>query len=332
MPDQKTLRVAALSLILAVCASSASAEAPYIARYRGDAKAAFSYTFDDCFQHEVQDILSVIDPLGLRGTFLVMPWEMSKNPTNLISWADMRAMQARGHEIGTHAGGNPKLHEAEDAEVSRVVNGGWEAIRDNTGTAPVCFAYPGGSRSDDPRVQAIVAQRHPFVRGQVKGCSPIEGYGSVPGRREWTREKAEARIQQAMAQGEWITAMVHAVINGYSPFKSVDEFRGHCEWLVKQGNDLWLAPMGEVSRYVHEREAARLQNIRTGTGVCEFELVCDAQPDGLYNFPLTVVIPASGVRTASVQTASGVLPGTVRDGKILVDVPLSAGPVKVAWE
>lgn len=332
MPNQKTLLFFALPLALAACISAASADAPYIARYHGDAKAAFSYTFDDCFQHEVQDILSVIDPLGIRGTFLVMPWEMHKNPTNLISWADMRAMQARGHEIGTHAGGKPKLHEADDAEVSRVVNGGWEAIRENTGIAPVCFAYPGGSRSDDPRVQAIVAQRHPFVRGQIKGCSKVEGYGSVPGVREWTPEKAEARIQQAMAQGEWITAMVHAVINGYSPFKSVDEFRGHCEWLVKQGNDLWLAPMGEVGRYVGERDAARLQNIKTETGLCGFELVCDAKPESLYNFPLTVVIPASGAKSATAKAGGKALPAVLRDGKILVDVPPGAGPVTVEWK
>lgn len=332
MLNPKMLLFSALPLALAACVCAASAEAPYIARYRGDAKAAFSYTFDDCFQHEVQDILSVIDPLGIRGTFLVMPWEMQKNPTNLISWADMRAMQARGHEIGTHAGGNPKLHEADDAEVSRVVNGGWEAIRDNTGIAPVCFAYPGGSRSDEPRVQAIVAQRHPFVRGQVKGCSPIEGYGSVSGVREWTPEKAQARIQRAMDNGEWITAMVHAIINGYSPFKSVDEFRGHCEWMVKQGDALWIAPMGEVGRYVRERDAAKMNVVKSAPGVVQFELLCDIKPAELYNAPLTVVVPAAAAKSATAAAGGKTLPVGLRAGKILVDVPLGTGPVTVEWK
>jgi peptidoglycan/xylan/chitin deacetylase (PgdA/CDA1 family) len=332
MLNQKTLLFFALPLMLAASVPAAPADAPYIARYQGDAKAAFSYTFDDCFQHEVQDIVSVIDPLGIRGTFLVMPFEMQKNPTNLISWADARAMQVKGHEIGTHAGGTPKLHEADDAEVSRVVNGGWEAIRDNTGIAPVCFAYPGGSRSDDPRVQAIVAQRHLFVRGQVKGCSKIEGYGSVPGVREWTPEVAQARIRQAMAQGEWITAMVHAIINGYSPFKSVDEFRSHSEWLVKQGKDLWLAPMGEVGRYVREQDAAKLNIIKSEPAAVQFELVCDIKPKTLYNMPLTVVIPAASAKSATAKAGGKELPVAIRDGKILVDVPPGTGPVTVEWK
>lgn len=332
MLNQKTWLCFAFPLVLAASVSAAPVNVPYIARYQGDAKAAFSYTFDDCFQHEVQDILSVIDPLGIRGTFLVMPFEMEKNPTNFISWADARAMQAKGHEIGTHAGGTPKLHEADDDAASRVINGGWEAIRDNVSVAPVCFAYPGGSRSDDPRVQAIVAQRHPFVRGQVQGCSKIEGYGSVPGVREWTREKAETRVQQAMDKGEWITAMVHAIINGYSPFKSVDEFRSHCEWLVKQGRDLWLAPMGEVGRYVRERDVAKLDILKSDLAAVQFELLCDIKPATLYNAPLTVVVPAASAKSATATAGGKELPVFLRDGKILVDIPVSSGPVTVEWK
>lgn len=320
------------SLVLLSAVSVAFGDGPHIARYRNDAKAAFSYTFDDCFRHEVQDIVSVIRPLGIRGTFLVMPFEMEKNPTNFITWADMRALRAEGNEIGTHAGGTPKLHEADDAEASRVINGGWERIRDNLGVAPVSFAYPGGSRNDDLRVQAIVAQRHPFVRGQVKGCSKIEGYGSVSGLREWTPEKAQARILEAEKNGEWITAMVHSIINGYSPFKSVEEFRQHCEWLVAQGDALWMAPFGEVSRYVGERDAAELKNVKCGSGTCEFELFCGAQPAELYNEPLTVVIPAAGAVSASAQTASGSLPAILRNGNILIDVLPSAGTVSVEWK
>jgi peptidoglycan/xylan/chitin deacetylase (PgdA/CDA1 family) len=308
------------------CSPVAFGKEPHIARYHGDAKAAFSYTFDDGFRQEVADTLSVLDPLGIKGTFFVIPQAIEEKRDNFVTWETLRQMRANGHEIGTHAFTKPKFQESDDQTVSNIVNGGRAAIRDNVGTAPVSFAYPGGSLTDIPRIQAIVAQHHPFVR------SKFDGYGSVAGRREWTPEKAEARVRQAMEKGDWVVAVVHSIINGYSPFKSIDEFRGHCEWLVAQGDALWIAPMGTVNRYVNERDAATLKILKCSESSLQFELVCNLDPAELYNQPLTVVIPGVETSTASAVAGEKTFPVTLRGENLLIDIPPSSGPVTVEWK
>lgn len=310
--------------LLFIFTATAFGDGPYIARYHGDARAAFSYTFDDGRKKEAEDALSVINPLGIRGTFFVMPLAIDKIGASFLTWDDLKKMQAQGHEIGTHAQINPKLQDVDETTVDGIVNGGWTLIKDHTDNAPVSFAYPGGSTAT-PAVKAIVAEHHPFVRGKA------EGYGSA-GNRHWTPEAAQANVRKAMESGDWIVAVVHSIIGGYSPFKSIEEFRGHCEWLAAQGGALWIAPFGEVGRYVNERDAAKLENVTGGEGSCGFTLTCSAVPADLYNIPLTVVIPAQGVDAVSATANGENLSATADAGKILIDVPPGSGPVSVKWK
>lgn len=308
---------------------------PYIAPYRGDAQAAFSYTFDDGFRHQVENALAILEPLDIRGTFFIMPHSMAGDSEDFISWERLREMRDNGHEIATHASIRPKLHEVDQQVAAGIINGGWEAIREHVGVDSVSFAYPGGSQRRD-WLEAIIAEHHPFNRG--RNLFPevrIRGYGSTD-RRHWTPEKARADVKEAMENGEWLVAIVHAIIKGWSPFESKDQFREHCEWLRSHGEDLWIAPHGEVGRYIGQRNAASLEVLENQPGRVRFRLTCTAEPASVYNRALTVVLPTGKVADARAWAGALAYPpapleATQRDGKIRVEVPRNAGLVTVEW-
>jgi peptidoglycan/xylan/chitin deacetylase (PgdA/CDA1 family) len=302
-------------------------DAPYITRYLNDATAAFSFTFDDGFRLEVEDALSVIDPLGIRGTFFVMPLKIEDDTVEkFISWDSLKDIHANGHEIGTHASIHPKLQEVDNETVSKIINGGWELIHEKLGIESVSFAYPGGSKKGIPRIEKIINEHHYFVRGSVAGYGRTE-------HRKWTPEGAMDKVTTAIDQRQWLVGMVHAIVDGYSPFYSVDEFREHCEWLVEQGDALWIAPMGEVARYIEQRDKAELQIIESSDSQLVFKVKNKAEPHDVFNHPLTIIVPVEEAVNATATTEDG---GTldslsIKDGNIQVNVPSSAGVITLRW-
>ncbi len=298
---------------------------PLIARFSGNARAAISLTFDDGFRREVADARSVIEPLGIRGTFFVMPLAMESTPGNFVSWDDLKMMQEFGHEVGTHARIRPRLHEVDADTVSGIVNGGWRLIRDHTGIAPVSFAYPGGTDQNAPEVRAIIAENHPFVRERSRSV----GYGSA-GRRVWTLERGQARVEKAIEEGEWIIPVIHAIVKGYSPFNSVEEFRTHCEWLVTQKDQLWIAPMGTVARYVEARDQSKIEILHRGDRELRFALESELDP-ALYNQPLTVLLPELPGDAPAATTAAGSLPLRKTPDGFQLELSLGSGPVTLTW-
>lgn len=301
---------------------------PRIARFRGDRRAALSLTFDDGFRSEVRDALEILDPLGLKGTFFLIPHAMTpEHPDHekFIAFEQARDLIRKGHEVGTHGQTKYKLHEADDATLDEQINGGWQLLADRTGVPPVSYAAPGGSDARDPRVQAKVYERHLFLRLDALG------YGNTA-RRRWSDRKTRARLREAARSGEWLTACIHSIVGGYAPFASKDAFRAHCEWLRAQDEWLWVAPMGEVGRYARMRDAARVETLSTHPRAVRFRVVCDLEPRAVFDRPLTAVVTASDAHAAAATDSDGRgLRFSIRDGEIRVEAPADGRPVTVAW-
>ncbi len=307
-------------------------ELPYVAKYRGDRRGAFSFTCDDGFRDQVANTLEILDPLGIKATFFIIPFHM-ENPRmndNMITWDQVRALHAAGHEIGTHGAVREKLHEAGDERLDELINGSRRLIVERAGIEPVSYAAPGGSKVDE-RVAAVILERHAFIRkADDLPDATILGYGNTD-RRRWSDEATRRRIEAIRDAGGWAVAVVHAIVHGWSPFKSKDEFRIHCEWLAAQG-DLWVAPLGTVGRYRGAQRAAELTVDELAAGRVRFRLTTAAQPAAVYAVPLTVVIPAAGARDVEAVAADGTALRTiVRDDAILVDTLPDGGEVTVTW-
>ncbi|MEX1119504.1 MAG: polysaccharide deacetylase family protein [Terrimicrobiaceae bacterium] len=301
---------------------------PTLALYPQDRKAALSLTFDDGFLVEVNDTLEILDPLGLKGTFFIIPEGIGDGvevAERFITWERAKQMTADGQEIGTHGFTRTKLQEATDGPLDQLVNGSRQTIIDKIGVLPVSYAAPGGSDANDPRVKAKILEKHDFIR---TGTLP---YGNRPNR-PWSDEAVRAKLLEATKTGTWHTAVIHSIVGGYTPFDSKEAFRAHCEWLKSQDAVLWVAPMGEVGRYIRAREKAALDLMESKSQSLRFRVTSTSGPDEGFDVPLTVVVPIAGAKTASAVAEDGARrPAKLRSDAILVEAPADGSFVDVMW-
>ena len=324
------LRIALLVSILALPVSgctrlSAPAAQPpvaqaSIARFLGDRPAAISLTFDDGFASATDDTVAMLEPLGFRGTFFPTVANVRDTRGQSLSWAEWKALEARGYEVGNHSLTHADLTKADATTLEKEVNGAFDLMAEHMGRAPFSFCYPYNARN--AAAQAVVEQRH---RAQT-------GPGRLTyGGEKWTLEQANARVDDAIEKSRWLVAMLHGVKSGYSAFENPDDFAAHLRYLQDHADRIWVAPYGQVARYAQERDSAELKcEVEKRRAV--FTLTCGLDP-AVYNQPLTVVLPAAGATRAEArrQGAATPLPASVRPDAVTVDVVPGPEPVTVRW-
>lgn len=322
------VRVMLLVLVFGVSMFAADLELR-IADYKGDRQAAISLTFDDGWKGQVENTLAIIDPIGIKGTFFFMPHAMEKTPQAHATWADAKAMQANGHEIGTHDKVKPKLHELDKAALETKINTAYQLIADKTGVAPVCFALPGGSQLSET-VKEVAYQRHAFVRkpNTFPDIAEIPAYGNA-GKKKWNLEREQGRIEDAITNGKWRIPVIHAIVKGYAPFPSKDAFRVYCEWLHAQRDRIWIAPMGTVARYIQARKTAKFADVQHGKNTCSFTLSVPDELRELCTEALSVLVslPDSGADI----TVTGGTSHKLKDDVLVIDVIPDGRTVKIVW-
>jgi peptidoglycan/xylan/chitin deacetylase (PgdA/CDA1 family) len=114
-------------------------------------------TFDDCYRDNLF-AARVLAEHGLPATFFVptkyvgtdhvFQWDLGlKNMPNL-SWDDVKAMQALGHEIGSHTVSHPDLGALGPAEARTELVDSKKTLEDTLGRPVRFFAYPYGGRNN----------------------------------------------------------------------------------------------------------------------------------------------------------------------------------------
>jgi len=186
---------------------------------------------------------------------------------------------------------------------------------------PLTFIYPGNSRN--PQVRDFVLKNHIAARDRE------ERFGG-PG---FNVDKANGIIDKAIKTGQFIVVMAHAVAEaGYQPV-SQEDLDGHLKYVSQLKDRVWVDTLANVSRYVRERDAAKITMKASEANRVIFDLACPLEPV-LFNRPLTCVIHAGGpVVPSSVQCERGgvAIPVVIYGDKVLVDVVPGAGDVIVRW-
>ncbi|MDF3129550.1 polysaccharide deacetylase family protein [Kiritimatiellaeota bacterium B1221] len=328
------LRSIAVSQIFLFLSMTSLFAQVHIAPYKDDKAAAFSFTFDDGFRGQVNHTLEIIEPLGIKGTFFLIPEAMEgpKKRAATINWDEANALLEKGHELGTHGYVGQKLHEVDAETLDHLVNGSRELISKRTGQVPVSYAKPGGSQLTEPVVQKI-QEHHLFIRdNQYLPNGQQLRYGNGP-RHKWNEEKMRQKISQGIDDGKWMVPIVHAIVSGYAAFDSKEQFRTHCEWLVSQPEHLWIAPMGTVGRYVWQREHSEVVIRHQTPNQLIFSIKTTLEDPETFDADLTLVIPQADATGCRAENAKGrSLTTTILENKILVEVPVDAGEVTVDWK
>jgi peptidoglycan/xylan/chitin deacetylase (PgdA/CDA1 family) len=124
-------------------------------------------TFDDGYTDALEIARPVLRQLGAPATIYVVTDDVGKRgvswaeengtlPADLADWDALRALQAGGWEIGSHAHHHRKLAKLSEDEQARAVNDSFAMLARELGHPPRSFAYPYGSY--DARTLQLVRQ------------------------------------------------------------------------------------------------------------------------------------------------------------------------------
>jgi peptidoglycan/xylan/chitin deacetylase (PgdA/CDA1 family) len=126
----------------------------------------FVITIDDGARDGSKNAAPILERLGMRATYCVvpgrahMPWQ--------LSFRQMRALRAAGHEIANHSLRHVDLRRLSGASLRRQVVRARDLIRDRVGHAPRSFCYPMGFNDSEAR-SVVRATGHLLAFTTVSG-------------------------------------------------------------------------------------------------------------------------------------------------------------------
>lgn len=329
---QYAFLIIGLAMVAAWCAQAAGGEVAAndqgvrVARFNGDREAAVSFTLDDGWEDNGTIAAPLFSRYGIHATFFLVPGQIPADDSvkgthnyGKVSWKRWKEIAQEGHEIANHTLYHPGLTKSDDATVEKEITGAYKLIEERIGIAPVSFAYPGNARDD--RVRKFVYAKHAVAREFETG------YGG----KDFTAVKANALVDNALKQKKWMVAMLHAIENGYAAFPGAAVLEEHLKYVQTLKDRVWIDTIGNVGRYVKERDAAKLEVKKVENGV-SFTLVTGLDAK-LFCVPLTVIIDAPGAATVEARRDGEAKPlaATIKADHILVDVVPGEGAVSVTW-
>ena len=309
-----------LIIVLAANTSVSSAEST-IAKWKADANAALSFTFDDTSSRRIIQS-TILEEYGLRGTFYTNSgWPM---PVGYYAMAD------RGHEIGAHSTSHvdwrvtPVTPENLDAEILQ----NKLEIEARTGQPCVSYAAPFGYL--DSNVTAYVSQHFLTQRSTLIGINAAEGHPRDPmvwdpmfltiapytpydiDATAWTDQEyvtnMRNHVEDVVSVRGWAVEMYHNFGTENKRLQVTESaFRAHLADMAGNYSDnIWFSTVGRASRYLMERENTILETLLQDES--EIELRLNFTGDTLlFNESLTVLadIPDAWAQANLIVTQDG---------------------------
>lgn len=215
-----------------------------LAPFKGNARAAVSYTFDDGLEEHYTMVLPCLDSLGIKGTFWIIADNIDKRIPMVdhmpVTWQQLCTIADHGHELGNHGFTHTAVDWISFEEGDREIERNDSAIFAHTGVHPVSFCFPGNGR---PAANVARVLAHPSILGARTFETGIGGDATV--------EKLDAWIADAIENGKWVVGMTHGITHGWDHFKNPDalwQHLAHAKALADTGH-LWIATFAEVNAY-----------------------------------------------------------------------------------
>jgi hypothetical protein len=350
-----------------------------IANYADDRQSAFSFTFDDGLKSQFDYAKPVLDNYGFKGTFYVLPPFLADNDQQTIwrygTWPQFQTLASDDHEIGSHTMNHDTLTLLPWGNINTQGTLLYELYQSKNSielkipnSKCISFNYPYTIHDAEIDSAASLFYEDARASGQSANNPNITGM-------EWYKLKArevdfnlprdsvEADLDElyaflswlnnAISKKQWGILIIHDVVpfnelqpliddGVYQPV-TTEWLGGLCDFLVAKSlnNTVWIETVGNITRYIKERENASYQILTSTNQQIQINLT-DNLDNTIYNFPLSayVKIPDSWYYIRSEQsgkidtletslTDSGrvVFVKIIPDGGILKLSPISATDV-----
>ncbi|WP_111630794.1 polysaccharide deacetylase family protein [Larkinella arboricola] len=231
-------------------------------------KVAVSLSFDDARLSNVDAGTVLLDQYGVKATFFVVPSSVKQR---LAGW---KKAVASGHEMGNHSVNHPcsgnftwsrqKALEDYTAEKMRAeLIEANKQVQELLGVKPEVFAYPcgqmfmGRGRNTKSYVP-IVADLFISGRGwrneapnDPAYCDMAQIYGMEMDGKDF--DEIKELIETARKSGQWLVLAGHETAESGPQTTRLSMLKQLCEYAKDPANGVWIAPIGEVAKYVQKQ-------------------------------------------------------------------------------
>jgi peptidoglycan/xylan/chitin deacetylase (PgdA/CDA1 family) len=219
-----------------------------------------------------------------------------------LTWDDLRNYAGRGYEISSHSITHASMPGLDSANISYELEKSKEEIRDKMG-AKYTFSSEVPYGYENERVMKIAYKIYPALRNRMPEpwLKEIDRASrQTPGNTDkdyiqWQRGATtktplslmQAWVDTAVAKkNTWLVLVFHGVDNlGYEalPHSLLNEY---FQYIKNQQENLWIATFGDVTKYMREREHAKIQNEEKNNKVVI--ILSHSLDKTMYDVPLTL--------------------------------------------
>jgi len=220
----------------------------------------------------------------------------------MITWDEIKAFAANGHEFGSHTISHPRLAVLDEENMLYELEKCKEEIAKQLGPDHTFSAEcPFGTENE--RVMEYAYEVHPALRNRMPELflEEINRWNDMtPGMSDkpyvqWQRGPLTATPVPLMKSwvdtlvvrdNVWLVLTFHGVDGIGWEAKPHEELQEYFAYMKEHEDKLWIAPFRDVTRYMRERMAAKLGSRQQDGGiVVSVEHTLD---EDLYDYPLTL--------------------------------------------
>ncbi len=196
-----------------------------------------SFTFDDGLISQYTQALPIINAAGLKGSFYIVTNEPASGDSGYMTWAQIKALSAAGHEIGAHTRTHPYLTSLSAANLQSEVQGSYNDLVAQ-GITPKTFVYPYGDVNTTVE-NMVKTTGFSAARGSYFGFNDtaVDHHKMYDIRLDSSSNLATIQqyIDQAVADKRWLVFEIHDVLaNSSDPYTITPAFLQSVVSYVKQ--------------------------------------------------------------------------------------------------
>ena len=231
-------------------------------------KCAVCLTYDDALNVDLDNVVPILDSLGLKATFYISGFFQSFRERS----AEWKSVASKGNELGNHTLFHPcegnrtgrewvqpdyDLHKYTVQRITDEITMTNVLLNALDGKTLRTFAYPcGDTRAGDSSYVAnikniFIAARG--IEGKMKRINEIDLYDigayMISGQ---SGDTLIALVKKAMESNSLIVFLFHGVGGEHSLNVSLEDHSKLLHFLKQNEGQIWIAPMVEVAKYVKE--------------------------------------------------------------------------------
>ncbi|HTJ14358.1 MAG TPA: polysaccharide deacetylase family protein [Dinghuibacter sp.] len=257
------------------------------------------------------------------------------------SWEDFRKDAAMGYEIASHSVTHATMPGLDEANIRYELEKSKEEIENHLGkryvfSAEVPYGY------EDQRVMQIAHTIYPALRNrmpepflkEIDRASDALPHPAGKDYVQWQRGPLHATplslmtswVDTACANRDtWLVLVFHGIDSLGWEWTPIPKLEAYLQYIKAREDRLWIATFGDVTRYMREKESARIAVTNKG-GVLTVSLTHPLDKYQ-YDLPLTLRtrVPA-GWKRVVVRQGAATQTIDVKDGYILYPVKPNAEP------